>query len=98
LADALQARLVEDESAGDAMSILGTRVLGTEDPPFLTRGGLYTDDLDDERLNGALHVTFVRSPLAHARIVGIDTAEAEHPPAWCTSSPPRTSRALDRWR
>ena len=48
------------------MSILGTRVLRTEDPLFLTRGGLYTDDVEDERLTGALHVTFVRSPLAQA--------------------------------
>ena len=37
------------------MSILGTRVVRTEDPLFLTRGALYTDDLTDERLAGALH-------------------------------------------
>ena len=41
-------------------SILGTRVLRTEDPGFLTTGAVYTDDLDDERLAGAVHVTFVR--------------------------------------
>ena len=29
-------------------SILGTRVLRTEDPKFLTTGGVYTDDLDDD--------------------------------------------------
>ena len=27
------------------MSILGTRVLRTEDPGFLTTGGVYTDDV-----------------------------------------------------
>ena len=34
------------------MSILGTRVVRTEDPLFLTRGAVYTDDLADERLTG----------------------------------------------
>ena len=58
------------------MSILGTRVVRTEDPVFLTRGATYTDDLTDERLTGALHLTFVRSPLAHATISSIDTAPA----------------------
>ncbi|MET0189123.1 MAG: xanthine dehydrogenase family protein molybdopterin-binding subunit [Pseudonocardia sediminis] len=58
------------------MSILGTRVVRTEDPVFLTRGATYTDDLTDERLTGALHLTLVRSPVAHATITSIDTAEA----------------------
>jgi aerobic carbon-monoxide dehydrogenase large subunit len=54
------------------VSILGTRVLRTEDPKFLTTGGEYTEDLVDDRLTGAVHVFFVRSPVAHARITGID--------------------------
>ena len=58
------------------MSILGTRVLRTEDPRFLTSGGVYTDDLADERLAGACHVYFVRSPVAHARIRGVDVSRA----------------------
>jgi carbon-monoxide dehydrogenase large subunit len=57
-------------------SILGTSVRRTEDPGFLTRGARYTEDLDDERLAGALHATFVRSPVAHARIRWIDGAAA----------------------
>jgi carbon-monoxide dehydrogenase large subunit len=57
-------------------SILGTRVLRVEDPGFLTRGAVYTDDLVDERLTGAVHATFVRSPVAHARITGIDASAA----------------------
>ncbi len=57
-------------------SILGTRVRRTEDPALLTTGGVYTDDLTDERLSGALHAIFVRSPIAHARIVGIDASQA----------------------
>jgi carbon-monoxide dehydrogenase large subunit len=62
------------------MSIMGTRVARIEDPAFLTRGATYTDDLTDERLAGALHVTFVRSPVAHARIGGVDTTEARGAP------------------
>ena len=62
------------------MSILGTRVVRIEDPKFLTTGGVYGDDLDDERLAGAGHVFFVRSPIAHARITGIDTDAARSAP------------------
>jgi aerobic carbon-monoxide dehydrogenase large subunit len=58
------------------VSILGTRVLRTEDPRFLTTGGVYVEDLVDERLDGACHVFFVRSPVAHARINGIDASAA----------------------
>jgi aerobic carbon-monoxide dehydrogenase large subunit len=58
------------------VSILGTRVLRTEDPRFLTTGGVYVEDLVDERLDGACHVFFVRSPIAHARINGIDAGAA----------------------
>ncbi len=58
------------------MSILGTRVLRTEDPRFLTTGGVYTDDVTDDLLTDACHVFFVRSPVAHARISGIDVSAA----------------------
>jgi aerobic carbon-monoxide dehydrogenase large subunit len=58
------------------MSILGTRVVRTEDPRLLTRGGVYTDDLRVPELDGAARITFVRSPIAHARITGIDTGAA----------------------
>ncbi len=62
------------------MSILGTRVLRVEDPRFLTTGGVYTEDLQDERLAGAGHVFFVRSPIAHARIRRIDVSQAAAAP------------------
>ena len=62
------------------MSILGTRVLRTEDPGFLTRGGVYTDDVADERLSGACRVFFVRSPVAHAKIRAIDVSAARAAP------------------
>jgi carbon-monoxide dehydrogenase large subunit len=58
------------------VSILGTRVLRVEDPKFLTTGGVYTEDLQDERLAGACHAHFVRSPIAHAKIRGIDVTAA----------------------
>jgi carbon-monoxide dehydrogenase large subunit len=58
------------------MSILGTRVVRTEDPRLLTAGGTYTDDLRLPELAGALRVTFVRSPVAHAEITGIDAKTA----------------------
>jgi carbon-monoxide dehydrogenase large subunit len=58
------------------LSILGTRVVRTEDPLFLTAGATYAEDVVDERLTGALYVTFVRSPIASARIVSIDTSGA----------------------
>lgn len=58
------------------MSILGTRVVRVEDPLLLTTGGTYTEDLVDPRLTGALHATFVRSPLAHARVLSVDSTRA----------------------
>ncbi len=58
------------------MSILGTRVVRTEDPLFLTRGAVYTDDLTDPQLVGALHATLVRSTAAHARILSVDASAA----------------------
>jgi CO/xanthine dehydrogenase Mo-binding subunit len=62
------------------VSILGTRVIGTEDPRFLTIGGVYTADVSDERLAGACHVQFVRSMLAHARIRSVDVGAALRAP------------------
>lgn len=60
-----------------AGSILGNRVLRKEDPKFLTTGGIYVDDmLDESLLAGAGHVTYVRSTLAHGRILSIDTSAA----------------------
>jgi carbon-monoxide dehydrogenase large subunit len=61
-------------------SILGTRVPRIEDPTFLTTGAIYTEDISDERLTGALRVTFVRSPIAHARIVSVDASAALESP------------------
>lgn len=56
---------------------VGTRVQRQEDPRLLTGRGQY---LADVRLPGELHASFVRSSVAHARITGIDTSEAENLP------------------
>jgi carbon-monoxide dehydrogenase large subunit len=58
------------------VSIMGTRVVRIEDPRLLTAGGNYADDLRAPELEGAAHLTFVRSPHAHARITGIDASAA----------------------
>jgi carbon-monoxide dehydrogenase large subunit len=62
------------------MSILGTRVIRTEDPRLLTAGGVYVDDLREPELEGAVRATFVRSAVAHAKITGIDTSAALEQP------------------
>jgi carbon-monoxide dehydrogenase large subunit len=54
-------------------NVIGQRVRRREDPRFLTGQGQYVDDL---ALEGALHLTFVRSPWAHARIVSVDVSQA----------------------
>jgi len=53
------------------------RLLRKEDPRFVRGMGLYVDDV---QLPGMLHMAILRSPMAHARIVSIDTSAAEaHP-------------------
>jgi carbon-monoxide dehydrogenase large subunit len=56
------------------VSILGNRVLRTEDDRFLRGQGTYVENLVPA---GAASITFVRSLLAHAKINGIDTSAAE---------------------
>jgi aerobic carbon-monoxide dehydrogenase large subunit len=55
-------------------NVVGQRIRRREDPRFLRGEGRYVDDLS---LPGALHLTFVRSYLAHAKISGIDKSAAE---------------------
>ncbi|HKA03899.1 MAG TPA: xanthine dehydrogenase family protein molybdopterin-binding subunit, partial [Acidimicrobiales bacterium] len=54
-------------------SLLGTAVVRVEDPELLEGRGTYVANL---RREGLLHLRFVRSPIAHARIAWIDTADA----------------------
>ena len=58
-------------------SIFGSVVHRIEDPRFLTGRSRYVDDL---RVVGALRAVFVRSIMSHARVVGIDVAEASSMP------------------
>ena len=51
----------------------GERIKRNEDPRLLTGQGLYVDDVD---LPNMLHVAFVRSPYAHAKINNIDVSQA----------------------
>ena len=60
-----------------AGSILGTQVTRTEDPELLLGQADYVGDLMFEN---AVHLAFVRSEYAHARIVNIDTSEASGAP------------------
>ena len=59
-------------------SILGTRVLRTEDPELLLGTAHYVDDLHlpGAEFADAVHVVFVRSEMAHANIVSIDVGGA----------------------
>jgi carbon-monoxide dehydrogenase large subunit len=59
------------------MSILGNEVRRVEDPRMLTEGGNYVADIPVE---GAVHVVFVRSPIAHARLLSAETGEARTMP------------------
>ncbi|HEY1970580.1 MAG TPA: xanthine dehydrogenase family protein molybdopterin-binding subunit [Pseudonocardia sp.] len=55
-------------------SLLGTEVRRVEDPELMRGEGSYVDNLKLD--SGLLHLTFVRSPLPHATITGIDTSAA----------------------
>src|SRR5437660_3264954 len=52
---------------------VGQRIKRTEDPRLIKGLAHYVDDI---RLPDTLHVAFVRSLYAHARINGVDTSEA----------------------
>ena len=55
------------------MSILGNRVERREDLALLTTGGTYVDDITR---NGVAHVVYVRSTIAHGRILSIDVTDS----------------------
>src|SRR4030081_2816789 len=60
-----------------AGSILGTRVTRVEDPDLLRGLGSFVDDL---RVEGLTSLAFVRSPIAHGRVAGIDASAAAAQP------------------
>jgi len=60
-------------SQGIAERFVGSSVRRVEDHRILTGTGTYVDDI---KLPGMVHATFLRSPFAHARILGIDVGAA----------------------
>ena len=55
----------------------GASIKRSEDPRILTGAGRYVDDI---KLPGMLHAAFVRSPLAHARVLSVDASAARELP------------------
>ncbi|HET9928213.1 MAG TPA: xanthine dehydrogenase family protein molybdopterin-binding subunit, partial [Rubrobacter sp.] len=60
-----------------ARRYMGNSVPRKEDPTLLTGHSNFTDDI---RLPGMLHMAFLRSPHAHARITSIDVSAAREQP------------------
>lgn len=58
-------------------SILGNSVLRLEDPTLLTGEAKYLDDMVEP---GMLHISFVRSEVAHGLLNSVDISEAENMP------------------
>ncbi|MCI0898447.1 MAG: molybdopterin-dependent oxidoreductase [Chloroflexi bacterium] len=57
--------------------IFGSGIRRREDPRLITGAATYTDDV---KLPGMVHAAMLRSPHAHAKINGIDTAAAAEAP------------------
>src|SRR5215469_6860309 len=55
----------------------GASIKRSEDPRILTGAGRYVDDI---KLPGMLHAAFVRSPLAHGRVLSVDASAARELP------------------
>ena len=77
---------------------MGTRVLRREDPALLRGEGTYVDDLRAPELEGAVVLTYVRSPFAHARVESIDVDEALASPGVVAVFTARRSRPRHRCR
>ncbi|MCL5429043.1 MAG: xanthine dehydrogenase family protein molybdopterin-binding subunit [Chloroflexi bacterium] len=60
-----------------ATRYFGERIKRNEDPRLLTGRALFVDDVN---LPGMVHIAFVRSPYAHARIKSIDVSAAKELP------------------
>jgi len=64
-------------AVGPGIGGVGESIKRKEDAKFLQGRGQYVDDLV---LPGMLHMAILRSPYAHARIRGVDTAAASAVP------------------
>ncbi len=65
-------------------SLLGTQVRRVEDRELLVGQGTFVDNRQTDSTGSSgeaiVHAVFVRSPFAHATLLGIDTSEAEQAP------------------
>jgi CO/xanthine dehydrogenase Mo-binding subunit len=61
------------DHTGDDARYVGARVRRVEDPRFLTGRARYLDNID---VPNVLHAAFVRSPIAHGLVRGIDATNA----------------------
>src|SRR5262245_49237624 len=57
-----------------ATGLIGAPIRRVEDPPLITGKGCYTEDI---QLPGMLHMAFLRSPYAHAKIISIHVSAAK---------------------
>jgi carbon-monoxide dehydrogenase large subunit len=73
----IAAETAEERQAPAPSNHVGQALRRKEDPRLITGRGRYVDDIT---LPGVLHVAFVRSPEAHAKIVSIDSSAAKDRP------------------
>ena len=72
--------------------MMGTHVVRREDPALIQGRARYVANLSEDGLDGALVVTFVRSPMAHAVVESIDVVRrGRHAGRAWRCSPPPTS-------
>ena len=71
-------------------AVLGASIKRREDPRLITGKGTYVDDV---RMVGTLNMVLVRSPHAHANIIGVHTSGARPPMVWSPSIPAPTLRS-----
>src|ERR671910_1779126 len=74
---ATRRRAKDEECEVVLRSYVGAPVKRKEDPRLITGSSIYVDDIT---LPGMVHLAIVRSPYAHAQIVGIDTSAAREMP------------------
>jgi carbon-monoxide dehydrogenase large subunit len=77
---------------------IGRRMRRVEDQRLVTGQGRYAGDI---KLDGLVHVAFARSPLPHALIRAIDTAQAREMPGviavWTAEDLTEASSGLSDW-
>jgi carbon-monoxide dehydrogenase large subunit len=61
-------------TAHTTTGLIGAPIRRVEDAPLITGKGCYTEDIE---LPGMLHLAFLRSPYAHAKIISINTSPAK---------------------